>query len=266
MSDARTGEYVAFDLETTGLFAETDRIVEIGAVRFDPSGREWGRFERLVHPCRPMSPAAQAVHGIGDADLIGASKAAVVVPEFLDWLGDPRRTVLLAHNARFDASFLGRELARLGRPLPEFEVIDTLALARKRLPTVPNHRLDTLAKALGLNPEGNHRALADCLRVKDLWLALNGKATPTVAYPIFDPIGPEPAPNGWDAMNEAIRMGFRVRMEYTGGRGSGTQREITPRRFVHKGGIAYVVALCHIDAFEKSFRLDRVRRYEILRP
>ncbi len=53
-------------------------------------------------------------------------------------------------------------------------------------------------------------------------------------------------------------------MEYDGGSRGPSPREITPRRFLHKGGIAYVVALCHADVFEKSFRLDRVRRYEVL--
>src|SRR5438874_1510669 len=102
-----TQEWIAFDLETTGLVAEIDRVVEIGAVRFDASGHELGRFERLVDPERPMSPAAQAIHGISDADLAGAPTAREVLPEFLDFLGDPAMTALLAHNAAFDARFLG---------------------------------------------------------------------------------------------------------------------------------------------------------------
>src|SRR4051794_32547218 len=80
-------EWIAFDLETTGLVARIDRVVEIGAVRFDASGRELARFERLVDPERPMSPAAQAIHGISDAHLAGASPARAVLPEFLDFVG-----------------------------------------------------------------------------------------------------------------------------------------------------------------------------------
>ncbi len=71
---------MAFDLETTGLVARTDRVVEIGAIRFDRSGNVIDRFEQLVHPGRPMSPAAQAVHGITDADLAGAPPARDVLP------------------------------------------------------------------------------------------------------------------------------------------------------------------------------------------
>src|ERR671911_2958101 len=101
MAEVTAREFVAFDLETTGLVAQVDRVVEIGAIRFDTSGRELARFESLVNPERPMSPAAQAVHGISDADLAGAPSARDVLPEFLEFLGHPETTAPLAHNAAF---------------------------------------------------------------------------------------------------------------------------------------------------------------------
>ena len=69
-------EFVALDLETTGLMADTDRIVEIGAVRFQEDGREIGRFQRLVNPERRMSPTAFAIHGLSDLDLADAALCA----------------------------------------------------------------------------------------------------------------------------------------------------------------------------------------------
>ena len=267
MVRGRRGGYVAFDLETTGLVAGVDRVVEIGAVKFDPDGRELGRFEQLVQPGRPMPPAAQAIHGISDADLAGAPTAREALPAFVDFLGDPEAVTLLAHNAWFDAGFLGRELGGTGRARPDYVVVDTLALARRRLPNLPNHRLDTLARRLGLNPDGPHRALADSLRVKDLWLALDGPDQPPeelVAYPLFDETREVYAPVGWDPIADAITLGRRVRLEYTGGtRGTGP-REVTPRAFIQRGGVAFLVAFCHIDALEKTFRLDRVRRFEVV--
>jgi DNA polymerase III epsilon subunit family exonuclease len=260
-------QWIAFDVETTGLMAETDRIVEIGAVRFDASGREIGRFECLVHPERPMSPAAQAIHGISDADLAGAAPARVVLPEFLAFLGDPAQGALLAHNAAFDAGFLGHELARAGLPRPGHSVIDTLALALRRIPHLNNHRLDTLARLFNLGVEGQHRALADCLRVKGLWLALGGPAAAPeelASYPILDPACTVVVPLEWEPVSRAIPSGCRLRMEYAGGSRGEAPREVTPRAFVNRGGIAYLVAHCHLDDFEKSFRLDRVLRYEIL--
>jgi DNA polymerase III epsilon subunit family exonuclease len=259
-------EYVAFDLETTGLVAETDRVVEIGAVRFDATGREIGRFEQLVNPERPMSPAAQAIHGISDAHLVDAPIAAEVFPRFLAFLAEDT-TTLLAHNAAFDAGFLGRELGRLGFEPPSHAVVDTLALARRSIPFARDHRLDTLARLLDLDPDGAHRALADSLRVKGLFLRLNRPDVPVealIAYPIYDPLDPMPPPRGWEDLNDAIVMGYSVRLEYSGGTRGAAPREVSPRRFVQRGGVAYVVALCHLDRFEKSFRLDRVVRYEIV--
>jgi DNA polymerase III epsilon subunit family exonuclease len=264
--EGRGREFVAFDLETTGLMAETDRVVEVGAVRFDGSGRELGRFERLVNPERKMAPAAQAVHGISDADLAGAPTAREVLPEFLAFLGDASATTLLAHNASFDARFLGRECGRTGLSPPGHAVVDTLALARRKLPEVRNHQLDTLARLFDLDPNGPHRALADSLRVKGLWLALGGGREPgsvLVSYPVVDDRRSDIIPNGWDAVADAIARGLTVRMEYEGGRG-GAPREVTPRAFAHRGGVTYLIAYCHIDAFEKSFRIDRVRRYEVV--
>ena len=267
MAEGRIREFVALDLETTGLFPEADRIVEVGAVRFAADGRELGRFESLVQPGRPMRPGAQAIHGISDADLADAPGPEVVLTAFLDFLGDPGPTALLAHNAAFDAGFLGRELTRLGLPLPAHRVVDTLALARDRLPAAPDHRLDTLARLLGLDPEGPHRALADARRVRGLWLALGGDPGPEtalVSYPIFDPRLSTPVPLGWDDLAGAIAGGRRVVLEYAGGTRGSVPRAITPRRFVHRGGTAYVLALCHLDSHEKAFRLDRVLRYEVL--
>ena len=264
---AQFEQYVAFDLETTGLVAETDRIVEIGAVGFDHAGRETGRFESLVYPERPMAPAAHAIHGISDGMLADAPPAGAILPEFLDFLGPSATTALVAHNASFDAGFLGRELERAGLPLPGHAVLDTLALARRKLPELRDHRLDTLARLFRLDPDGPHRALADSLRVKGVWLALDGPAEleeRLVSYPIAAPAGSALVPNGWEALADAVARGLRVRMEYEGGRGAGQPREITPVSFVHRGGVAYLVALCHIDSFQKSFRLDRVRRYEIV--
>src|SRR6516225_1314648 len=89
--EALSAKFVAFDLETTGLSAASDRIVEVGAVRFDSSGEVLGEFERLVNPLRPSGPGARAVHGISDAELALAETAEVVLPEFVDFLGDPDR-------------------------------------------------------------------------------------------------------------------------------------------------------------------------------
>lgn len=260
-------DFLALDLETTGLSSEFDRIVEIGAVRFEASGRELGRFEQLVNPERPIPRNVQAIHGITDAHVADAPCLAQVLPSFVMFLGDPESTTLLAHNASFDAGFLGTAMRRLNLPPLSHRIVDTLALSRWLQPGQRNYRLDTLARRFGLDPDGPHRALADSLRVKGLWLALQGPIQPPerlTAYPILDTSRGTAVPAGWESIHEAITNGWRVRMNYAGGTQGPAPREVTPRAIVVRGGTAYLVALCHIGNIEKSFRLDRVHAYEVL--
>ncbi|MFO0954648.1 MAG: exonuclease domain-containing protein [Isosphaeraceae bacterium] len=262
-----SGPYVALDFETTGLSAQVDRIVEIGAVRFDAAGRELDRFEQLVNPERPMPPAAQRIHGIGDDELASAPVASEVIPAFLEFLGPAGESILLAHNAVFDASFLAREIGRLGLPGSELVVVDTLALARARMPWLPSHRLDALAHRLQLDPHGPHRALADSRRVMGLFLALEGPRLALnglVAYPVREAERFGVVPVGWDGVADAIVAGSTLRLTYLGGSHGDAPRDVTPRGFVQRGGVAYLVALCHLDSLEKTFRLDRVERFEVL--
>jgi DNA polymerase-3 subunit epsilon len=258
--------WVALDVETTGLFPETDRIVELSAVRFDASGAELGRFDQLINPRRPVGPGAYRVHGISDAELATQPDADAVLPHFLAWLGEPDTTRLVAHNAGFDAGFLGHELARLGIEPPDFVVADSLDLARRRLPQAPDHRLETLATWLGLPGGTAHRALADSLKVMALWLHLDGPSQVVRSYPIPtpDPVGIPP--QGHDRILQAIRHGAILRIRYEGGSRGPEPREISPRRFVRKGGLDYLVALCHLARFEKAFRLDRIAQVEVILP
>jgi DNA polymerase III epsilon subunit family exonuclease len=258
-------QFVALDLETTGLSAETDRIVEIGAVRFLSTGQEVSRYQRLVNPERRMSPGAYTVHGISDADVADEAPARVVLPEFLDFLGDPLDTVLLAHNASFDTGFLGWVLGRAGLPLAGYSVFDTLSLARRKLPMLSSHRLDAVARHLGLEVEGAHRALADSLCVKDVWLRLGGHAESpesVVSYRLFDPGDSVSVPEGWESLQVAIVRGCTIRIEYDGGTRGQAPRSIIPRRFVRRGGSTCLLAFCVLDCFEKAFRLDRIRVLE----
>jgi DNA polymerase-3 subunit epsilon len=259
-------EYIALDLETTGLMADMDRVVEIGAARFRADGEELGRFQRLVNPERPMSPAAFAIHGLSDDDLAKAPPIRDVLPEFRLFIGNPSTTSLLAHNASFDAGFLGCEFMRVGLPVPTHSMFDTLALARRRMPWLASHRLDNLAHALGLDPAGAHRAMADCLRVKEIWLLLGGSSEPRdnlVSFRMFDRRESEPAPEGWEDVLRAAARGTMIHIEYDGGTRGSTPRSITPRRLVQRGGATYLIAFCHIDSLEKSFRLDRIRSVQL---
>ncbi|MDE6922782.1 MAG: PHP domain-containing protein, partial [Oscillospiraceae bacterium] len=150
------GEFVAFDLETTGLDARADAIIEIGAVRVR-GGEVVDKFASFAQPGRPLSAKTVALTGITDEMLKGAPAPEEAVDAFLDWVGD---TPLCAHNAAFDTGFIREYCFRAGRRFDPL-YFDTLILAQYLCPKLPNHKLDTVASALGLPPFQHHRAYDD---------------------------------------------------------------------------------------------------------
>ncbi len=263
-------QFVAFDLETTGLTPGTDRIIEIGAVRFDSAGVISAIFDRLVNPRRPSGPMARLIHGISDEVLATAETAERVLPEFMAFLGDPATTTVLAHHSLSDAGFLGNELIRAGMGLPDRSVVDTLAWSRRVWPQYGNHRLDSLARRIGADDGMPHQAFADSLRVLHLFLALQGATTdedrPPLAYPVHDGAGAKPVPWGWEDVGEVIDQAGVIQIEYAGGSRGPTPRRISPREFTYRGGVAYLVGFCHLDRKVKDFQVERVRNVQILAP
>ena len=150
------GEFVAFDLETTGLDARTDAIIEIGAVRLR-GGEVVDKFGTFAQPGRPLSAKTVSLTGITDEMLKDAPAPENAVDAFLDWLGD---TPLCAHNAAFDTGFIREYCKKSGRKFDPL-YIDTMVLSQYLCPKLPNHKLDTVANALGLPPFQHHRAYDD---------------------------------------------------------------------------------------------------------
>src|SRR5947207_8094658 len=148
--------FVVVDLETTGLRPGSSRIGEIGAVRVRALELE-EEFELLVDPGMPIGPVVSALTGLRDADLRGAPHPAIAVRRFLEFAGD---AVLVAHNARFDLSFLDRETERLTGARLAGPVVDTVGLAR-RLLTGRTQRagLASPAQFFGTAAPPCHRAL-----------------------------------------------------------------------------------------------------------
>jgi DNA polymerase-3 subunit epsilon len=256
--------FIALDLETTGLWAATDRIVEIAAVRFRETGEETGSFQSLVNPEQPVSPGAYAVHGLSDEVLGQARPAREVLPEFLEFLGAPDSSRLIAHNAAFDAGFLGSELKRVGLEPPGHSLYDSLALSRGRLPLLASHRLDSIARHFGLDPCGAHRAMADSLLVKEIWLRLGGhrECDRLISFRMFDARRAIALPEGWEALERAVARGCVLSIEYDGGTRGTAPRSVTPRLLESRGGSTFLVAYCHLDSLEKSFRVDRILSLE----
>jgi DNA polymerase-3 subunit epsilon len=149
--------FVAFDLETTGIQPDLDAVVEIGAVKF-VDGLPQTAFSSLVNPQRPIPADAQAVHGISDEEVRGQPILRDVLPRFADYCGD---LPLVAHNGRFDFKFLECAVKRDKGPAPTGPLIDTFALSKKVFPGLLNYRLETLTKHFGFPNTVFHRACED---------------------------------------------------------------------------------------------------------
>lgn len=150
------GDFVVFDLETTGLSNETCAIIEIGAVRVQ-AGRIIDRFSTFVNPRTPIPHRIEELTGISDPMVIGAPGIEKVLPDFLDFC---KGTVLVAHNADFDIGFIEKNCDRLGFSY-DFTYVDTVAMARLLLPKLSRFKLDTVARALNVPLDNHHRAVDD---------------------------------------------------------------------------------------------------------
>ena len=151
-------EFVAFDLETTGLSSRTDRIIEIGAVVLK-NGQELDRFQTFVDPERKLDRKIVDLTGITDDMLVGAPKIEEVLPKFLEFVGS---RVLVAHNSDFDTGFIRAECARLGYEY-NFTAADTLILSQNLMPQLGKFKLNIVSNALSLPDFNHHRAGDDAL-------------------------------------------------------------------------------------------------------
>ncbi len=150
-----TPELVAFDLETTGLSAKTERVIEVGAIRFGLDGRTVGELQLFADPGIPVPLGVQRLTGISSADLAGQPSPVEVVAQLA---GFCEGAELVGHGSAFDLAFCAQLVpASFGRR----EAFDTLELARILLPVAGSHNLGALARLLGLRHERPHRALSD---------------------------------------------------------------------------------------------------------
>jgi len=262
-------EFVAFDLETTGLHPVWARIIGIGAVRFRLDGREVARFHSLVDPGIPIPAAATRVHGITDSMVRDQPLIEAALDGFASFLGTGR-TILLAHNARFDRDFLASAAALHGRSLPTFPVVDTLSLAQKLFPESPNFRLTTLAALVGRTANNAHRAVADAETVQFLFGQLLGRCKLRFSRELFDlgnvsqldetsDLNGE-LPSGFEQLTTAIEERRSIQILYSGNALKPRLHEVAPLRIVTTSRRTYIAAICGFDGKRKLYRVDRIRK------
>jgi DNA polymerase III epsilon subunit family exonuclease len=170
---------VVLDLETSGAAPSTGAgITEIGALKVK-GGEIIGEFQSFVNPQHSLSEFITSLTGITDEMLSTAPTINSVLPEFFEFMGSHLDTVLVAHNSPFDLGFLKAAAALHQYPWPQYQVLDTVRIARYVLDRdeVPNCKLATLADFFGAKTSPNHRALDDA------------RATVDVLHGIFERLG-----------------------------------------------------------------------------
>lgn len=167
--------FAAMDLETTGLYADTDDILEIGIITF----RCWSvvdTFHTLVNPGRIIPEASVRVHGITEQMVADGPGIADILPAVKEFIGD---AVVVAHNPSFDLGFLLAAAERTDLQFTRPPAVDTCELARKGFPGLESYGLQKLAARFGISSGRAHRAVEDaevCMKLLEIECeALGGK-------------------------------------------------------------------------------------------
>lgn len=150
-------EFVIFDIETTGLSAIYDQIIEIGAVRMK-NGEVLATFDEFINPHHPLSELTINLTSITDEMVENADDEAEVIGRFREFMGS---AILAGHNVQFDQGFVNEALKRSGYPEISRPIIDTLEISRLLHPNQANHKLDSLARKYNIVLEHHHRADSD---------------------------------------------------------------------------------------------------------
>ncbi len=175
------GSYVIFDLETTGFSSERDRIIEIGAVRYE-NGKRVGEFSEFVNPQIPIPFRITRLTSITDEMVMPAKTIDDVLPRFLEFC---KGSVLVGHNVGFDISFIRSKAKELGLEAP-FTTIDTIGMARVMLPGHKSYNLDAVGKLLNVVNPHHHRAVDDAQTTAEIFVKLLAKFTAKGAATLQD--------------------------------------------------------------------------------
>lgn len=164
----RPYNFVVFDLETTGLSATNDEIIEIGAIRFEANAPT-EIFHTYVKPKKKISKRITLINGITNEMVENSPTIEDVIPKFLDFI---KNDVLIAHNSNFDMGFILNQIYSQGYKKIKNKTIDTLKLARQKVRDydiendrdikLNTYKLDKLKYYLGLSRLSSHNSIDDC--------------------------------------------------------------------------------------------------------
>lgn len=156
--------FIAFDTETTGLNSTSDRVIEIGAIKFDKSG-VIDKFETLINPQRSIPTECTEINHITNEMVKDAPLAVDALVSFSEFAKD---SILIAHNVNFDLNFISEELARTKLPALKNKALDTLTFVRWAYPLLGKYNLQLMARLMNIEVTDAHRAFDDarvCMEV-----------------------------------------------------------------------------------------------------
>ena len=151
--------YVALDIETTGLNPKESEIIELSALRVE-NNRVVSEFSTLVKPTAVISPYITNLTGITQSMTESAPDIKTAIKRFADFCAD---SIIMGHNVKFDIGFISNNLHKHHNLPFSNDYVDTLRLARIYLPSLPNKKLGTIAAFFNFDTTGMHRGLKDCV-------------------------------------------------------------------------------------------------------
>ncbi len=266
-------EFVAFDTETTGIWAPSHKIVEIAGVKFSIDKGIIANFQELINPGRSMPAEVISIHGITDEMVAEADKADSVLQRFETFCGPD--SILIAHNAGFDISFVACELERLGRKFTSNAILDTIDIFRKFFPGQDSYSLLSLSRSFSIADSQQHRALGDAELVRELFLLALEKlplfnnweeieATLQVSRMDSWQSATTDVPPEFEPILQAIQADTKMEMTYSSPNASQSKRTVKPIQVFRHNRNLYLMAYCFLVNDERTFRLDRIEQFRLI--
>lgn len=274
-SDYLTSEtFIAFDTETTGLWAATNRIVELAGVKFTPGLDRVEEFQEIINPGCPIPADVTAIHGITDDMVTACEPARPVLERFISFCGED--AVLIAHNAPFDISFVGWELFRNDLTFADHLILDSKDIFQTLVPGLPSYSLLSLSRHFNLTDLQAHRALADSRLVYHLFLEA-ARLVPEISsrnelldrfggFRMTDwQAGAGDVPEAYAEIQFAIDHDRYLEIEYVKPDSPPQTRTVRPLKIHNLGATYYLNAFCKLVDSERTFRLDRIQAFRLLK-
>lgn len=260
---------VVLDTETTGLHtALGHRVIEIGAVRLE-EGQEVESYQTMLNPGRPIEAKASQITGITDQDVQNAPLFAEVADSLSSFL---KGALVVAHNANFDAGFLGHEYNLIGQTVQN-PWLCTLQLARKYF-FFGRNGLAHIAAKLNIPMPRAHRALNDVMVTAEVFRRMSKDLADkhkfkTAGDLLFAQGGAVYSPQRNEIqlpplLANAMTTQSDLKIKYVSQVGTINSRRITPRYATRHQSTTYLIAYCHLRKQQRTFRIDRIMGAEPL--